>query len=163
MSLLFVKDLCVVYQDKVESRVLLDKVSLTLGSAEILGLVGESGSGKSLLCRAIIGLLPSARLSVTQGCVALGDTSLLDLDETAMMDVRGGRIGMIFQNPTSHLDPVMRIGKQICEGLFRHGSYSEEQAKAEAIDLLAQVGFPDPARAFASFAHEFSVGCVSGQ
>ena len=158
MSLLFVKDLCVAYQDKVESRVLLDKVSLTLGSAEILGLVGESGSGKSLLCRAIIGLLPSARLSVTQGSVALGETSLLDLDETAMMDVRGGRIGMIFQNPTSHLDPVMRIGKQICEGLFRHGSYSEEQAKAEAIDLLAQVGFPDPARAFASFAHEFSGG-----
>ena len=158
MSILSVKNLCVAYQDKFETRSLLESVSFDLDQSEILGLVGESGSGKSLLCRAIIGLLPSNKLSVTKGDVVLEGRSILGLDEKSMTDVRGRRIGMIFQNPTSHLDPVMRIGAQICEGLFRHGDYTKEQATDQAVELLALVGFPDPARAYRSFAHEFSGG-----
>ncbi|WP_119307436.1 dipeptide ABC transporter ATP-binding protein [Cohaesibacter haloalkalitolerans] len=158
MTILSVKGLSVSYQDKVETRSLLEDATFDLGQSEILGLVGESGSGKSLLCRAIIGLLPSTKLSVTSGDVVLEGRSILGLEEKAMMDVRGRRIGMIFQNPTSHLDPVMRIGDQICEGLFRHGSYSKQDARVQAIELLTQVGFPDPARAFRSYAHEFSGG-----
>ncbi|SNY93103.1 peptide/nickel transport system ATP-binding protein [Cohaesibacter sp. ES.047] len=157
-ALLSVQDLSVEYKDHLETRSLLKDVTLDLGKSEIVGLVGESGSGKSLLCRAIIGLLPSPKLSITDGDVLLQGRSLLALDESAMTQVRGGRIGMIFQNPTSHLDPVMRIGDQICEGLFRHGTYTKAQAKTEAVSLLDQVGFPDPARAFRSFAHEFSGG-----
>nr|WP_321457968.1 ABC transporter ATP-binding protein [uncultured Cohaesibacter sp.] len=157
-NILSVSNLCVAYQDNVETRSLLEDITFELGQSEILGLVGESGSGKSLLCRAIIRLLPSPKLSVTGGVVDLEGQSLLELDDRAMMKVRGRRIGMIFQNPTSHLDPVMRIGDQICEGLIQHGSYTKAQAKEQAIELLDQVGFPDPARAFKSYAHEFSGG-----
>jgi peptide/nickel transport system ATP-binding protein len=135
---------------------LLDRVSLTLNRAEIFGLVGESGSGKSLLCRSVMGLLPSRRIRVTSGSVRLGDEDILN--GRSMVDIRGRRIGMIFQNPTSHLDPVMTIGRQICEGLVFHKGLSSQAAKVEASGLLAQVGFPDPDRAFASFAHQFSGG-----
>jgi peptide/nickel transport system ATP-binding protein len=157
-SILTVENLSVAYEHQGESRPLLQDIDLMLRPAEIVGLVGESGSGKSLLCRAIIGLLPSTRLAVTGGSITLEDQPILGLAEREMSDLRGGRIGMIFQNPSSHLDPVMRIGDQICEGLQRHQSLAGAAAREEAINLLDQVGFPDPKRGFHSFAHEYSGG-----
>lgn len=153
-----IDSLSVAYQDRHETRSLLSNVSLSLGQGEILGLVGESGSGKSLLCRTVIGLLPSPNLAVTAGDIRLDGAPILGLPEPDMVALRGRRIGMIFQNPTSHLDPVMRIGNQIVEGLRRHKSLSASHARGEAIDLLDQVGFPDPERGFKSYAHEFSGG-----
>ena len=150
-----ISGLSVVFRDRAEERLLLDDISVSLNRGEILGLVGESGSGKSLLCRSVIGLLPSKALQVVAGGVSL-DGQALDL--TRMEAIRGRRIGMIFQDPTSHLDPVMRIGGQVSEGLIRHKGLSAAAAKAEAIALLGQVGFPDPARAYGSFAHQFSGG-----
>lgn len=150
-----IKDLSVTFREHGEERPLLKNVSLSLNRGEFLGLVGESGSGKSLLCRTVIGLLPSRKLHVTSGSVQLQGQGILGQD---MAGIRGRRIGMIFQNPTSHLDPVMIIGKQICEGLTLHRGLKGAEAKAEAIALLQQVGFPDPARGFASYAHEFSGG-----
>ena len=147
--------LSVAFRDHQEERPLLEGVSLTLTRGEILGLVGESGSGKSLLCRTVIGLMPSRKLHVTEGSVRLDGDEILGRDMGA---IRGRRIGMIFQNPTSHLDPVMTIGNQIREGLARHKGLDDRAARAEAISLLTQVGFPDPARAFASYAHQFSGG-----
>ena len=147
--------LSVTFRDHDEERPLLEDVSLSLTRGEILGLVGESGSGKSLLCRTVIGLMPSRKLYVTGGSVRLDGTEILGRDMGA---IRGRRIGMIFQNPTSHLDPVMTIGNQIREGLSRHKGLDDRAAKAEAIALLTQVGFPDPPRAFASYAHQFSGG-----
>ncbi len=147
--------LSVVFRDGAEERPLLEDITVSLNRGEILGLVGESGSGKSLLCRTVIGLLPSRRLQVTGGSVKLEGAEILN----APMDgIRGQRIGMIFQNPTSHLDPVMTIGRQIAEGLTHHKGLGKAAARAEAIDLLRQVGFPDPPRAYGSFAHEFSGG-----
>ncbi|MFT4150020.1 MAG: ABC transporter ATP-binding protein [Paracoccaceae bacterium] len=152
---LAIRDLSVAFRDGAEERLLLDRVSVALNRGEILGLVGESGSGKSLLCRTVIGLLPSKRLHVTGGGVTLDGQDILG---TPMAGIRGPRIGMIFQNPTSHLDPVMTIGKQIAEGLTHHKGLAGPAARAAATDLLAQVGFPDPARAYRSFAHELSGG-----
>ncbi|GAB1360778.1 ABC transporter ATP-binding protein [Rhodobacter sp.] len=150
-----IEGLSVVFRDGAEERLLLEDITVSLNRGEILGLVGESGSGKSLLCRTVIGLLPSRRLQVTGGSVKLEGAEILN----APMDgIRGQRIGMIFQNPTSHLDPVMTIGRQIAEGLTHHKGLGKAAARAEAIDLLRQVGFPDPPRAFGSFAHEFSGG-----
>lgn len=156
--LLSVQNLSVSYQVRDETRPLLRDVNLDLGRSEILGLVGESGSGKSLLCRAMIGLLPSPNLVCTGGEIRLEGAPILGLPEEEMIDLRGRRIGMIFQNATSHLDPLMRIGDQIREGLVRHKSISKAAATNEAIDLLDQVGFPDPLRGFKSYAHEFSGG-----
>lgn len=152
-ALLEVRDLSVVFRDGEDRRALLKDISVGLGKGEILGLVGESGSGKSLLCRAMIGLLPSSKLHVTAGQVLLNGQELTD---TAA--IRGRRIGMIFQNPTSHLDPMMTIGKQISEGLIRHRGLSRAEARREGIALLDQVGFPDPAGAFGSYPHTFSGG-----
>ena len=92
-------------------------LSVSLNKGEILGLVGESGSGKSLLCRAVMGLLPSRLLHLTQGSVALDGQVLAPAQ---MQAVRGRRIGMIFQNANSHRDPVTQNGGQISEGLINH-------------------------------------------
>ncbi|WEZ84897.1 ABC transporter ATP-binding protein [Rhizobium sp. 32-5/1] len=141
-----------------ETRTLIDAVSFDLGRGEILGLVGESGSGKSMICRALVQLLPSKAITITGGSVMLGGRDLTMLDEDAIRKVRGAEIGMVFQNPTSHLDPVMRIGDQIAEGIRYHQRKSRSDAKAMAIDILAQVGFPDPQRQYDNYPHEFSGG-----
>ena len=141
-----------------ETRTLIDAVSFDLGRGEILGLVGESGSGKSLLCRAIIRLLPSSRLRIEGGAILLAGNDLVQASDAEMLGVRGGKIGMIFQNPTSHLDPVMRIGDQISEGLRFHEGLGTRAARAAAIDILAQVGFPDPPLQYNGYRHEFSGG-----
>jgi peptide/nickel transport system ATP-binding protein len=153
---LAVQDLSVRFHGGGAERLLLDRVSFTLEKGEILGLVGESGSGKSLLCRTVMGLLPSRQLQVTGGSVRLDGQEILS--GVPMETVRGRRIGMIFQNPTSHLDPVMRIGAQISEGLIQHKGLGSADARAEVISLLEQVGFPDPARAYRGYAHQFSGG-----
>ncbi|UJW73822.1 dipeptide ABC transporter ATP-binding protein [Rhizobium sp. SL42] len=156
--ILSVRDLVVNAMLDGETRKLIDTVSFDLGRGEILGLVGESGSGKSMICRALVKLLPSKAISIVGGSVMLGARDLTRLDDDAMRAVRGAEIGMVFQNPTSHLDPVMRIGDQIAEGIRYHQNKSRSDAKAMAIDILAQVGFPDPQRQYENYAHEFSGG-----
>lgn len=141
-----------------ETRRLIDDVSLTLNQGEILGLVGESGSGKSLLCRSIVRLLPSSILKITAGSVMLDGKDLVQASEAELLAVRGGKIGMIFQNPTSHLDPVMSVGDQIAEGIRFHKGLNKADARAAAIEIMAQVGFTDPARQYGSYPHEFSGG-----
>ena len=141
-----------------ETRTLLDDVSLDLGKGEILGLVGESGSGKSLFCRSLVRLLPSSRLKIDHGCALLEGRDLTAISDAEMLTVRGREIGMIFQNPTSHLDPVMRIGDQISEGVRYHQGLDARAARAAATEILSQVGFPDPLRQYDSYPHEFSGG-----
>nr|WP_246544469.1 ABC transporter ATP-binding protein [Ancylobacter dichloromethanicus] len=156
--MLSVRDLTVVVRGAQGQRALLSRVSLDLGKGEILGLVGESGSGKSLFCRSLVQLLPSRALAVTGGTAVMAGRDLLSLSEADMGALRGAKIGMIFQNPSSHLDPVMRVGDQIAEGLMFHRKLGRKAAKAEAIAIMTQVGFTDPARQFASYPHEFSGG-----
>ena len=158
VSVLSVRDLTVKAHLQGETRTLLDGVSLDLAKGEILGLVGESGSGKSLLCRALVRLLPSSLLKIEGGAVLLGERDLTAVTDAEMLEVRGAEIGMIFQNPTSHLDPVMRIGDQIAEGIRYHQGLSGRDARAAAVEILGQVGFPDPARQYDSYPHELSGG-----
>ncbi|ANT52944.1 dipeptide ABC transporter ATP-binding protein [Mesorhizobium amorphae] len=157
-ALLKITDLTVVHDDDGGERTLLDAVSLDLAPGEVLGLVGESGSGKSLLCRSLVRLLPSSRLRISGGSITLSGRELTTAPEAEMLAVRGGEIGMIFQNPSSHLDPVMRIGDQISEGIRFHQRLNAKAARAAAVDILAQVGFQDPARHYDSYPHEFSGG-----
>ncbi|WP_454746910.1 dipeptide ABC transporter ATP-binding protein [Ciceribacter selenitireducens] len=156
--MLSVRDLVVRVHLGDAARTLIDGVSLDLHKGEVLGLVGESGSGKSLLCRSMVGLLPSPSLAVESGSVLLEGRDLIGASEAEMLKVRGREIGMIFQNPTSHLDPVMRIGDQIAEGLRYHEGMNGREARAAATEILGQVGFPDPARQYDSYPHEFSGG-----
>jgi ATPase components of various ABC-type transport systems, contain duplicated ATPase len=156
--LLSIRDLVVNFHDDISPRTLIDHVSVDLAEGEILGLVGESGSGKSLLCRSVMGLLPSRKLSIDRGSVELSGRDLVKASTAEMLAVRGREIGMIFQNPSSHLDPVMKIGHQIAEGIRFHQGASAGEAREAAIEMLAQVGFPDPVRQYDNYPHEFSGG-----
>jgi peptide/nickel transport system ATP-binding protein len=135
-----------------------DEVSFELAEGEVLGLVGESGSGKTLTCRALIRLLPSRRARITRGAVRVGGLDLMTLPDSAMQRVRGERIGMIFQNPMTHLDPVMTIGEQIGEALRFHKGITRREAGRRAVELLRQVGIPDPGLRSRSYPHSLSGG-----
>ncbi len=157
-ALLSVRDLSVVFSGEEGPRTLIDSLSFDLGKGEILGLVGESGSGKSLTCRSLVRLMPSPKLSITSGSVLLDGRDLTKASDTDIRAVRGRDIGMIFQNPTSHLDPLMRIGDQIAEGIRIHRGVGAKEARAAALEILNQVGFPHPARQYNGYPHEFSGG-----
>lgn len=131
-------------------------VSFHIRPGEILGIVGESGSGKSITCRALMGLLP--RTAQAGGSVRLEGRGLLDLSEPDWCAIRGRDMGMIFQNPASHLDPLRRIGKQIAAPLVRHLGISRREALRRAVKLLDDVGIRDPEVRARSYPHEFSGG-----
>ena len=158
MSLLQVRDLSVIANNAGRDVTLVDRVSFDLAEGEILGLVGESGSGKTMACRGLMRLLPSPDLRVQGGAVCLAGQDLLSLDDAGMRAIRGGQLGMIFQNPSSHLDPLMRIGGQIAEGIRLHQGASKKDARRHAIDVLRQVGIPDPQARVDNYPHEFSGG-----
>ena len=134
-----------------------DGVSLDVVRGEALGLVGESGSGKSMTLRAILGVLPpDAR--VTSGQILLDGADLVPRSQSALNRIRGPKIAMIFQEPMSALNPVMRVGHQIAEGPRVHLGYSRSKAAERALDLMRRVGIPDPERRFRAYPHEFSGG-----
>jgi peptide/nickel transport system ATP-binding protein len=135
-----------------------DGVSFSVERGEVMGLVGESGSGKTVSCRAMLHLLPGWQAPRTGGRALFDGQDLLRLDEPALRALHGRRIGMIFQNPASHLDPLMTIGRQVAEPLIHHQGMSRREARAAAIDLLRQVGIPDPKRAVDAYPHQFSGG-----
>lgn len=131
-------------------------VSFQLGVGEILGIVGESGSGKSVTCRAILGLLPpTAEIS---GRVMFGGTDLCALSPDQIAQVRGRQISMIFQNPSSHLDPLMTIGGQIAEAPRLQLGKSRSEARTGAIQMLAEVRIREPEHRVDSYPHELSGG-----
>ncbi len=131
-------------------------IDLDVKRGEAIGLVGESGCGKSVTWLAALGLLPGkARVS---GSVRIDGRELLGQPRAALEAVRGGRIAMIFQDPSSSLNPVLRAGRQIVEALSLHRGLLGAAAKAEALRLLDMVGIPDARRRFDLFPHEFSGG-----
>ena len=136
---------------------LVDDVSFTVARGEALGLVGESGSGKSLTLRALLGLLP-AGTEVTSGRVRFDGTELLSARAGTMRRLRGRRIGMVFQDPMTALNPVMTVGAQIAEGRVTHLGESRRVAWRHAVALMEQVGIAEPARRARAYPHEFSGG-----
>ncbi len=131
-------------------------VSLTLPRGRTLALVGESGSGKTLLARSILGVLPATASST--GRVWFGGRDLRTIDEAGMRAVRGREIAMVFQDPMSALDPVMRVGEQIAELARLHLGLGRREAKARARSLMAQVGIGDVNRRARQYPHELSGG-----
>ena len=142
--LLSIENLTVALPSAGERSHAVANVTLSLEAGEILCIVGESGSGKSITASAVMGLLPSDLLKVESGRILYGGRDLLGLGESEMRRLRGARIGMIFQEPMTSLNPVMKIGRQIEEVLEAHDVPKSRRA-ARAIELLEAVGLPDPA------------------
>jgi oligopeptide/dipeptide ABC transporter ATP-binding protein len=134
-----------------------DGASFELAPGQSLGLVGESGCGKSMTLRAILGLLPKPG-RIVGGQVLFDGEDLASAEGGRLRDVRGASIGIIFQEPMTALNPVMRVGAQIAEGPMAHMGQSRSQARARALDLMTQVGIPDPARRARAYPHELSGG-----
>lgn len=131
-------------------------VDLDLAPGEVLGVVGESGSGKSVAMLAVLGLLP--RNAEVAGSARFRGRELIGMADRDLRAIRGAGIAMIFQDPLTALNPVIRVGRQIAEGIRVHGSVSRRQADARAVELLAAVGIPDPVRRAQAFPHEMSGG-----
>ena len=140
----------------IHGKPVLADVHLDLAPGTITGLVGESGSGKSMTALAIIGLLPDS--AAVAGEVLLDGRNLLALPERAMNDLRGRRIGMIFQEPMTALNPLMTIGDQVAEVLRQHHGMDREAALAVARDRLTRVGLPDPRFPMGLYPHQLSGG-----
>src|SRR4051794_24703277 len=131
-------------------------VSFSLARGETLGVVGESGCGKSITAMALMGLLPdSAEVS---GSIRLDGAELVGLPEPGYCKLRGNRIGMIFQEPMTALNPMHTVGRQVAEPLLRHKGCSAAEARREAIALLDRVGLPDAAKRADAYPHQFSGG-----
>ncbi len=135
----------------------LDGVSFSIGRGEVLGVVGESGAGKSLTGTAIIGLVERPG-RITGGEIRLNGQRIDNLSPKAMRAIRGRKIGMIFQDPLTSLNPVFRIGDQLTETLQAHLPLSKADARQRAIELLTEVGIPAPERRIDGYPHEFSGG-----
>ena len=135
----------------------IDGLHLALSRGETFALVGESGCGKSMTALALMRLLPEAG-RFAGGAVRLDGQDLLALPEGRMREVRGGRIGMIFQEPSTSLNPVMRVGEQIVEAIEAHTALRGKAARAKAIDWLARVGIPEPERRIDDYPFRLSGG-----
>ena len=135
-----------------------DGVGFDLAPGEVLAIVGESGSGKSVTAQTILGLTRSPD-SVIEGSVRLGGAELLNAGEAELRKVRGARVGMIFQDPMTSLNPVYRVGAQIVEAIRAHEpGTSKEEARERAIELLRSVGIAEAAQRVGDYPHEFSGG-----
>jgi peptide/nickel transport system ATP-binding protein len=153
MSLLEVTGLTTRFTSDLGAITAVDAISFTLERGETLAIVGESGSGKTTAALSLIRLAP-----VAQGSVRFEGRDLLTLDEHAMLSVRGDKIGMVFQEPMTSLNPVLSVGEQIAESLRAHRGLSSAAAFARAAELLALVGIPNPTRRVHEFPHTLSGG-----
>jgi peptide/nickel transport system ATP-binding protein len=135
-----------------------DGVSFDVGRGQIVGVVGESGCGKSVTALSILGLLPRPRGRIVAGSIQLDGRELAGLPERELIQIRGARIAMIFQDPMSSLNPYLSVGEQIAEAVELHLGMSRRLAWQRAVDLLERVNIPDPARRAERFPHELSGG-----
>ncbi len=159
-ALLAVCDLVVEFRGKQGNVIANDHLSLDILPGETLGIVGESGSGKSVLCRAILRLLPSPPAFVRATSVMFDGRDLMRLDDAEMRRVRGQDIAMIFQNPMSSLNPVWPIGDQVAEPLRLHKGMARGEARAATIALLRRVGIPSPEKRIDDYPYQWSGGMM---
>jgi peptide/nickel transport system ATP-binding protein len=152
-----VDDLHVSFVSREETVSAVNGVSFALMPGEVLCIIGESGSGKSVTLRALLRLHPPRR-TVIRGRVRVGEHDILSLSESAMNEVRGAVISMVFQEPMTALDPVYTVGAQIAEAVLRHHGGSRRAAMARALELLELVKVPSPQRRLRAYPHELSGG-----
>jgi peptide/nickel transport system ATP-binding protein len=134
----------------------LHDLSFTVGAGERVGIIGESGSGKSVTALAVLGLLPEEMTA--SGDIRLDGEDLLGASERRLSQLRGNRVSMVFQEPMSALNPLMRVGKQVAEVLRVHRGLSRRAARARAVELLTRVGLDQPAAQARAFPHQLSGG-----
>ena len=158
MSLLEVNNLSVSFNTYAGEVKALRDISFKVDRGETLAIVGESGSGKSVTVQSIMRLLPTPPAEFKTGEIIFEGIDLLKLDEKEMRKYRGGRIGMIFQDPMTSLNPVMKIGEQIMEGILIHKKVIKDEAKKRALEMLEKVGIPKPEERFNQYPHQFSGG-----
>ena len=157
MDLLNINNLRIEFPSRHGTVVAVDDVTLTVQPGEVLGVVGESGAGKSTIGNAVIGLLEPPG-EMTGGHVFLKEQGIDTLSPEAKRKIRGRRIGMIFQDPLTSLDPLQTIEQQLVETIDLHLKLGEKKSRARAIDLLRQVGIPDAENRIKNYPHQFSGG-----
>ena len=133
-------------------------ISFDVGKRETVAIVGESGCGKSVTANSIMQLLPMPPAFFKGGEIIFNGENLLDKTEKEMQEIRGNKISMVFQDPMTSLNPTMRIGKQIVEGLIKHKKLSSKEAEKKAIEMLELVAVPQPEKRIHQYPHEFSGG-----
>lgn len=133
-------------------------VSFDLNKGETLAIVGESGSGKSVTAKSIMRLLPKHNTEITKGDILYEDRSLLKLSIKKMQEIRGSEISMVFQDPMTSLNPTMKVGKQIMEGLQKHQNLSKTVARKRALEMMKLVGIPSAEARLEDYPHQFSGG-----
>jgi peptide/nickel transport system ATP-binding protein len=151
-----IRDLGITFATDGAPVVAVDNVSLSVAPGEVLAIVGESGSGKTVTAKAILGLLPET--ATESGVVLLGSNDIVQLSGKRLRAVRGVDVAMVFQEPSTALNPVYTVGWQIAEGLRAHGKFSRKEARAKAIEILGKVGIPDPEHRVDYYPHQFSGG-----
>ncbi|WP_050615648.1 ABC transporter ATP-binding protein [Bacillus testis] len=156
-SLLQVQNLSVSFEHEDHEIEAVQNISFSLNKGETLGIVGESGSGKSVTARSIMQLLP-VTAKRKSGIVLFEGKDIGQYSEKEMESIRGRYIGMIFQDPMTSLNPTMKIGNQIVEGLKKHGNISNKEARKQAIEMLELVGIRDSGIRYEQYPHEFSGG-----
>ncbi len=156
-ALLEVENLCVQFRTEEGLVRAVDQVCLRIQAGETLALVGESGCGKTVTSLAIMGLVPQPPGEITSGQIRFEGRELLR-DRRNMRRVRGRQIAMIFQDPMSALNPFLTIGQQLTEPMRYHLGFSSSQARRRAVELLEQVGVPDPRRRLSYYPHQLSGG-----
>jgi peptide/nickel transport system ATP-binding protein len=158
MTLLDISGLSVEFRGGGRTARVLNDVTLTVAANETLGIVGESGCGKSMTALAILRLVPSPPGRITGGRIVFEGEDLLQASEPRLRDVRGHRIGMIFQEPMTSLNPVLTIGDQLSETLIKHLKLDARAARGRSIELLKAVGIPAPERRVDEYPHQLSGG-----
>jgi peptide/nickel transport system ATP-binding protein len=154
---LSVQDLQVTFATRQGPLRAVDGLSFDVAAKEVVGIVGESGSGKSVSMYSVLGLVRDANVQIS-GSVKFQGREILGLSDQQMQPIRGGEIGMIFQDPMTALTPVYTVGWQIVEQLRAHTEVTKQQARERAIELLGEVGIPDPRKRVDHYPHEFSGG-----
>ena len=156
-AMLDVCDLRVSFRVPGGTKEVLHGVELHMDRGELLGLVGESGSGKSVTALTVAGLLPPRQV-ISSGVIRFGGRDLLCCTPTEHRRILGKEIGMVFQEPMTSLDPLMKVGHQVTEVLRIHTDHSPAECRELALDMMARVGLPDPARTFEKYPHQLSGG-----
>ena len=151
-----IKDLVVEFKSDGQIVHAVNGVSLTLERGKTLGLVGETGAGKTTICKSILRILPDVGAKVAGGSVFLDEADLFGLSEQEMMKIRGNKISMIFQDPMTALNPVLRVGEQIEEVVRLHSKGSKEEHERRAKEMLEMVGIPS--ERYYEYPHQFSGG-----
>jgi len=158
LPVLDVRDLETVFRTRQGEVHAVNAVSFDLKPGELLGVVGESGSGKSVTMMSLIGLLPTPPAEVRNGVVMFGGQDILQASDDALRAIRGARIGFVFQDPMTSLNPVFTVGYQLMEPLRRHMGMNKRQARGRAQELLELVGIPDAGQRLRDYPHQFSGG-----